>query len=142
LNYLDRVTSLSVFLGKEKILHIGMRSAPQFARVTSHGTPIENCGREAVEIVGTLELPTRISPCLRLFIETLFEEVDVKQGASWHQNHEVQSAIPNAIQTEEALANERAMNRVAQKITEPISFHKSLNPTTHTAGVDLRESGY
>jgi len=48
--------------------------------------------------VGTLELPARISPCLRLFIEMLFEEVDVKHGASWHQNHEVQSAIPKAIE--------------------------------------------
>ena len=48
--------------------------------------------------VGTLELPARISPCLRLFIEMLFEEVDVKQGVSWHQNHKVLSAIPRAIQ--------------------------------------------
>jgi hypothetical protein len=56
--------------------------------------------------VGTLELPARISPCLRFFIEILFEEVDVKHGASWHQNHDVQSAISNAIQSEEALANE------------------------------------
>ena len=57
-------------------------------------------------IVGTLELPARISPCLRLFIEVLFEEVDVKHGGSWHRNHEVQSAIPEAIQTEAALADE------------------------------------
>jgi hypothetical protein len=47
-----------------------------------------------VGIVATLELPARISPCLRLFIEMLFEDVDVKHGASWHKNHEVQSAIP------------------------------------------------
>jgi len=52
-------------------------------------------------IVGTLELPTRISPCLRLFIEMLFDEVDVNRAASWHRNHEVRSAIP--IQAEEAL---------------------------------------
>lgn len=57
-------------------------------------------------IVGTLELPTRISPCLRLFIEMLFDEVAVKGSASWHQSREVQSAIPKAIHTEEALANE------------------------------------
>ena len=56
--------------------------------------------------VGTLELPVRISPCLRLFIEMLFEEADVKHGVSWHQTREIQSAIPKAIQTEEALANE------------------------------------
>jgi len=49
-------------------------------------------------IVGTLELPARISPCLRLFIEMLFEEADVKHGVSWHQTHEVQSAIPEAIE--------------------------------------------
>jgi hypothetical protein len=66
-----------------------------------------------VGIVGTLELQARISPCLRLFIEMLFEEVDVKHGASWHQNHEVQSGIPKEIQRDEALANETAMNRVA-----------------------------
>jgi hypothetical protein len=57
-------------------------------------------------IVGTIELPARISPCLRLFIEMLFEEVHGKYGVSWHQNHEVQSAIPKAIQKEEALTNE------------------------------------
>ena len=57
-------------------------------------------------IVGILELPARISPCLRLFIEMLFEEVDVKHGVSWHQNHEVQSATPKTIQTEEMLTNE------------------------------------
>lgn len=55
-----------------------------------------------------LELPARISPCLRLFIEMLFDETDAKHAASWYQNqnHEVQSTIPKAIQTEEALANE------------------------------------
>ena len=74
--------------------------------------------------VGTLELPTRVSLCLRLFIETLFDEVDVKRAASWHQNYEVQSAIAKAIQTEDALANETARNRVVQKMTEPISFTK------------------
>jgi hypothetical protein len=56
--------------------------------------------------VGTLELPARISPCLLLFIEMLFDEVDVKHGASRDQNHEVQPAIRKAIQTEEALTNE------------------------------------
>lgn len=68
-----------------------------------------------MEIVGTLESPTRISPCLRLFIITLFEEVDVKQGASWHQNHEAESATPMTIQTGEALANEIVINRVLKK---------------------------
>ena len=53
-----------------------------------------------------LELPARMSPCLRLFIESLLDEGDVKRAASWHQNHEVQSAIPKTTQTEEALANE------------------------------------
>ena len=30
-----------------------------------------------------LELPTPISPCLRLFVESLFDEVDDERGASW-----------------------------------------------------------
>jgi hypothetical protein len=64
--------------------------------------------------VGTLELPTLVSPCLRLFIEMLFEEVEVRHGVSWLQNLEVQSAIPKAIQ----------------------------KPTTHTPGVDFRVSRY
>ena len=54
--------------------------------------------------VGTLELTARMSPCLRLFIEMLFDDVGVKHGASPYQNDEVQSAIPEAI-TEETLAN-------------------------------------
>jgi hypothetical protein len=49
--------------------------------------------------MGTLELPARMSPCLRLFIEILFDEVDVKRSASWHQNHEIQSTTPKVIQT-------------------------------------------
>jgi acetyl esterase/lipase len=57
-------------------------------------------------IMGTLELPTRISPCLRLFIDSLFDDVGVKRGASLYQNHNSQPAIPKAIQTEGALANE------------------------------------
>jgi hypothetical protein len=59
-----------------------------------------------VEIVKTLELPARISPCLRLFIETLFEKADLKHSASWHPSHEVQSAVPKAIQRGESLPNE------------------------------------
>jgi hypothetical protein len=74
--------------------------------------------------VGTLELPARISPCLRLFIEMLVDEVDVKPGTSWHQNHGGQSAISKAIRTEGALANETAMNRVLSKMTNPIGFTK------------------
>ena len=124
LNYLDRVAAISVFLGKKKTLYIGMRSASWFARVATTGNTNRKLGREAMETVGTLELPTRVSLCLRLFIETLFDEVDVKRAASGHQNHQVQSAIPKAIQTEDALANETARNRVVQKMTEPISFTK------------------
>ena len=30
-----------------------------------------------------LNLPAPISPCLRLFIESLFDEVDDERGASW-----------------------------------------------------------
>lgn len=64
-------------------------------------------------IVGTLELPARMSPCLRLFIERLLDELEVKHGASWHQNHVVQSAIQKADSTDKALANNTALNRVA-----------------------------
>lgn len=56
--------------------------------------------------LGNLELPGRISPCLRLFIETLFDEVDVKHDASWQQNHEFQPALSKAIKKEEELAND------------------------------------
>ena len=56
--------------------------------------------------VRTLKLPAPVSPCLRFFIEMLFEEVDGEHAASWHQNHDLQSALPKAIQTEETLANE------------------------------------
>jgi hypothetical protein len=61
--------------------------------------------------VGTLALPARMSPCLRLFIEMLFEEVDAKHGTSWHLNRGSHSAISNAIQTREALTK-----------IEPVSF--------------------
>jgi hypothetical protein len=50
--------------------------------------------------VGTLELPARISPCLRLFIEKLFDDVGVKHGASLYQKREAQPALPNPIRAE------------------------------------------
>jgi hypothetical protein len=47
--------------------------------------------------LANLELPAQLSPCLRLFIERLFDEVGVKHGASWHQNSKFQPALPRAI---------------------------------------------
>jgi hypothetical protein len=55
----------------------------------------------------TLELSARISPCLHLFIEMLFDEVEVEHGMPWHQNFEFQSLLPEAIEKEEELARER-----------------------------------
>ena len=48
-------------------------------------------------IVGTLELPARISPCLRLFIDSLFDEVGVKRGASLYQKRAAQPALPKPL---------------------------------------------
>jgi hypothetical protein len=50
--------------------------------------------------VGTLELPAQISPCLRLFIEMLFDDIGVKHGASLYQKREVQPALLNPIRAE------------------------------------------
>jgi len=54
-----------------------------------------------------LELPTRMSPCLRLFIEALFDEVAVEHGASWRQNREFHCALHKPTEKENELANVR-----------------------------------
>ena len=95
-NYLDRVTELSAFLGNQKILHLGMCCASRFAKVAITRNTNRERGGEAMATLANLELPTQLSPCLRLFIERLFDEVGVKRGASW--NHpEFQPALPRAV---------------------------------------------
>ena len=56
--------------------------------------------------LGNLELPVRMSSCLRLFIETLFEEGNVRQSTSWLECNELQSELTRAIPQEEELVNE------------------------------------
>jgi hypothetical protein len=84
-----------------------MRFAVEFARVGLHETPPGSCGDEAMGTVGNLELPARMSSCLRLFIETLVDDVGVEHGLSWHENREFQSALPGMTKTEEEVAHER-----------------------------------
>ena len=64
-------------------------------------------------IVGTFELPARMSPCLRLFIEMLFDDLDVKHGASWHQNHEVVLSAIQKVDSDRQGVSKAALNRVA-----------------------------
>jgi hypothetical protein len=49
--------------------------------------------------LGNLELPAQMSPCLQLFIESLFDEVGVKHGGSLYQKRETQPALPELIKT-------------------------------------------
>jgi len=46
---------------------------------------------------GNLELPAQMSPCLRTFIEILFDESDLMRGALWQDSEEFQSALPRSI---------------------------------------------
>jgi len=58
--------------------------------------------------MGTLEnlgLPAQMSPCLRLFIDSLFDEVGVKRGASPYQKREAQPALPKPLRAEGGNAN-------------------------------------
>jgi len=52
-----------------------------------------------------LVLPTPMSPCLRLFIDSLFDDVGVKHGASLYQKREAQPALPKPLIAEGADAN-------------------------------------
>ena len=45
---------------------------------------------------GNIKLPTSISPCLRLFIESLFNEGNVECEASLHQTQGFQSSLSQA----------------------------------------------
>ena len=51
-------------------------------------------------IVGTLELPAQMSPCLRLFIDSLFDDVGVKSGTSLYQKRAAQPALPKPLRAE------------------------------------------
>jgi hypothetical protein len=55
--------------------------------------------------LGNLGLPDQMSPCLRLFIDSLFDEVGVKQGASLYQKREAQTALPKPLRAESGDAN-------------------------------------
>ena len=57
-------------------------------------------------IVGTLELPAQMSPCLRLFIDSLFDDVGVKHGTSLYQKREAQPALPKPLRAEGGDANQ------------------------------------
>jgi hypothetical protein len=41
-----------------------------------------------------------MSPCLRTFIEMLFDEAELMRGALWHDSQRFQSALPKAIKKE------------------------------------------
>jgi hypothetical protein len=56
-------------------------------------------------IVGTLELPDQMSPCLRLFIDSLFDDVGVKRGAAAYQKRAAQPALPRPLRAEGGNAN-------------------------------------
>jgi hypothetical protein len=46
-----------------------------------------------------------MSPCLRLFIDSLFDDVGVKRGASPYQKREAQPALPKPLRAEDGNAN-------------------------------------
>jgi hypothetical protein len=48
-----------------------------------------------------LELPARMSPCLRFFIASLFDEVDGNRCASWVSEARASNALSGAIQRRE-----------------------------------------
>jgi hypothetical protein len=82
-----------------------MRSPFQFGRVAVTGEHQPEIVSVKEWRMRNLELPARMSPCLQLFIESLFDEVAGNRGASWHQNHDFQSALPKATKKEEDLEN-------------------------------------
>ncbi|HTT24584.1 MAG TPA: hypothetical protein VMG82_37050 [Candidatus Sulfotelmatobacter sp.] len=50
-------------------------------------------------------LPAQMSPCLRTFIESQVDEIDLKRGSSWHENDKFQDGLPK-IKKEEEFAHE------------------------------------
>lgn len=63
--------------------------------------------------LGNFELPASISPCLRLFIESLFPEVDVACGASLRQTQGFQSSLVKANDKESSLEYFRRGSQVS-----------------------------
>jgi hypothetical protein len=55
--------------------------------------------------LGNLGLPDQMSPCLRLFIDSLFDDVGVKRSASLYQKREAQPALPKPLRAEGGDAN-------------------------------------
>jgi hypothetical protein len=55
--------------------------------------------------LGNLELPAQMSPCLRLFIDSLFDDVGVKRSASLYQMQAAQPALPKRMRAEGGDAN-------------------------------------
>lgn len=55
--------------------------------------------------LGNLGLPDQMSPCLRLFIDSLFDDVGVKRGASLYQKRAAQPALPKPMRAEGGDAN-------------------------------------
>ena len=50
------------------------------------------------------KLSVPMSPCLRLFIESLLNEVDLKSIALWHQTSEFQPPLLKVLKPEHELA--------------------------------------
>jgi hypothetical protein len=62
-----------------------------------------------------LELPARMSPCLRFFIASLFDEVDGNRCASWVSEARVSNALSGAIQRREF--SKELAKETCQKLT-------------------------
>jgi hypothetical protein len=54
-----------------------------------------------------LELPARMSPCLRIFIASLFDEVDGNRCASWVSEGRVSNALSGAIREENSARSQQ-----------------------------------
>ena len=70
-----------------------------------------------------LELPARMSPCLRFFIASLFDEVDGNRCASWDSEARVSNALSGAIQRRELSKD------LAKETRQRFNNH---GPRTHT----------
>jgi hypothetical protein len=53
-----------------------------------------------MRMLGNLGLPDQMSPCLRLFIDSLFDDVGVKHGASLYQKRGAQPALSEPLRAE------------------------------------------
>ena len=73
-----------------------------------------------------LELPARMSPCLRIFIASLFDEVDGNRCASWVSEGRVSNALSGAIQRREF------SKEPAKETRQKFNNH---GPRTHTGAL-------